>query len=345
MPELKNPPKEAARTQDSFRKFMAIPGMASVITAFAGVVILMIIFAFMNKNFIRPTNLMNLSRSIVPYLLVGIGQGIVCITGNIDLSIGSVLGMSAMISATLICNGVNPILAVILDLIACLAIGVVNGVLVGKFKLPPFIGTLGTMTICRGLAELANGNYNTGDIGNAPLATGLRNLFYYGRAGFLFYGVVVALLIWFVFNYIMNYTRVGRHIYAIGSNVDAARLSGVNVFQTTTIAYLISAFCSCVAGLVTMASAGMGSMTAGMSYEMYGVAAAVIGGISTLGGSGLLVGVIAGASVWAILQNGLNMASVPVAMRNIVIGLIVVACVLLDIMRRSGIKLGGKKKA
>lgn len=331
------------KKKNSFQKFMAIPGMASVITAFAGVVILMIIFAVMNPNFAKQRNLLNLTRSICPYLLVGIGQGIVCITGNIDLSIGSVLGMSAMISATLICNGVNPIVAIIIDLAACLAVGVVNGILVGKFNLPPFIGTLGTMTICRGLAEIVNGNYNTGDIGNAPLAEGLRDLFYYGKIGFLYYGVIVTLIIWFVFNYIMNYTRTGRHIYAIGSNVDAARLSGVNVFKTTATAYMISAFCSFVAGLVTMAAAGMGSMQAGLSYEMYGVAAAVIGGISTLGGSGLLVGVIAGASVWAILQNGLTLANVPVAMRNIIIGIIVVACVLLDIMRRNGM-LGKKNK-
>lgn len=331
------------KKQNSFQKFMAIPGMASVVTAFVGVVVLMIIFTIMNPNFIGRANLMPLSRSICPYLLVGIGQGIVCITGNIDLSIGSVLGMSAMISATLICNGVNPILAVIIDIIACLAVGIVNGVLVGKFKLPPFIGTLGTMTICRGIAQIVNGNYNTGDIGTAPLAQVLRDLFYYGRIGVIYYGVIITLIIWFIFNYIMNYTRTGRHIYAIGSNVDAARLSGVDVFKTTTVAYLISAFCSCVAGLVTMAAAGMGSMQAGMSYEMYGVAAAVIGGISTLGGSGLLVGVIAGASVWAILQSGLTLANVPVAMRNIIIGIIVVACVLFDIMRRNGVKIKKNK--
>ncbi len=317
---------------------------ATVLTAYAFVAILLVVFTIMNPNFIKTRNLYPMIRSICPYLLVGIGQGIVCITGNIDLSIGSVLGMSAMISATLICNGVNPILAVIIDLAACLCVGVVNGVLVGKFKLPPFIGTLGTMTICRGLAELVNGNYNTGDIGTGTLATGLRDMFYYGRlVGPLYYSVIVTAIIWFVFNYIMNYTRSGRHIYAIGSNVDAARLSGVNVFKTTTKAYLISAFCSCVAGLITMAAAGMGSMQAGLSYEMYGVAAAVIGGISTLGGSGYLIGTIAGAAVWAILQNGLTMANVPVALRNIIIGIIVVVCVLLDIMRRSGIKIRKSK--
>ena len=327
------------------KSFLSKPGVASVVTAFAGVVVLMIIFAIMNPNFIKSTNLMTLTRSICPYLLVGIGQGIVCITGNIDLSIGSVLGMSAMISATMICNGAPVLLALLVDLIACLCVGVINGVLVGKFKLPPFIGTLGTMTICRGIAQLVNNNYTTTDIGVGGLKDIFRDTFYYGRIGFLYYGVIICLVIWCVFNYIMSYTATGRHIYAIGSNVDAARLSGVNVFKTTTIAYTISAFCSFMAGLITMAAAGMGSMQAGMSYEMYGVAAAVIGGISTLGGTGLLVGVIAGASVWAILQNGLTMADVPVAMRNIIIGIIVVACVLFDIMRRQGIKIGKKKTA
>ena len=326
------------------KSFLSKPGVASVLTAFAGVIILMVIFSFMNPNFIKRNNLMSLSRSICPYLLVGIGQGIVCITGNIDLSIGSVLGMSAMMSATMICNGIPVLVAILVDLIACLCVGLINGVLVGKFKLPPFIGTLGTMTICRGIAQLVNNNYNTNDIGTGGLKDGFRDLFYYGRVGVVYWSVIICLLIWAVFYYLMSYTATGRHIYSIGSNVDAARLSGVNVFRTTTIAYTISAFCSFTAGLITMAAAGMGSMQAGMSYEMYGVAAAVIGGISTLGGSGLLVGVIAGASVWAILQNGLTMANVPVALRNIIIGIIVVACVLFDIMRRQGITIGKKKK-
>lgn len=327
------------------KSFLSKPGVASVLTAFAGVVILMIIFAFMNPNFIKQNNLMTLTRSICPYLLVGIGQGIVCITGNIDLSIGSVLGMSAMMSATLICNGMNVLLAILITLIACLAVGLVNGVLVGKFKLPPFIGTLGTMTICRGIAQLVNNNYNTGDIGIGGLKDAFRDAFYYGRVGVIYWSVIICLIVWAVFFYLMSYTRTGRHIYSIGSNVDAARLSGVDVFKTTTIAYTISSFCSFMAGLITMAAAGMGSMQAGISYEMYGVAAAVIGGISTLGGSGLLVGVIAGASVWAVLQNGLTMANVPVALRNIIIGIIVVACVLFDIMRRQGITIGKKKKS
>lgn len=325
------------------KKITISQSAASVITAFVGVVILMVVFSFMNPNFIKPDSIMTLLRSIVPYLLVGIGQAYVCITGNIDLSIGSVLGMSAMISATMMCKGFNPGVAILVAFVCCMAVGVINGVLVGKFKLPPFIATLGTMTIARGIAQLANNNYNTDNIGTEGAAQAFKDLLYYGKFLGVFNGVWIALVVWAVFFYILSYTRSGRHIYAIGSNVDAARLSGVNVFTATTKAYMVSSFCAFLTGLVTLAQSGMGDMSAGMSYEMYAVAAAVIGGVSTLGGSGLLVGVIAGAAVWAILQSGLTFAKVPVAYRNIVIGILVVACVLFDVIRRSGTKHSKKK--
>ena len=318
------------------KKITISQSAASVITAFAGVIILMIVFSCMNPNFIKPDSIMTLLRSIVPYLLVGIGQAYVCITGNIDLSIGSVLGMSAMISATMMCNGFAPVVAILVAFVCCMLVGFINGVLVGKFKLPPFIATLGTMTIARGIAQLANNNYNTDNIGTEGAAKAFKDLLYYGKTAGVFNGVWIALIVWAIFFYVLSFTRSGRHIYAIGSNVDAARLSGVNVFTATTKAYMVSSFCAFLTGLVTLAQSGMGDMSAGMSYEMYAVAAAVIGGVSTLGGSGLLVGVIAGAAVWAILQSGLTFAKVPVAYRNIVSGILVVACVLFDVIRRNG---------
>lgn len=309
---------------------------ASVITAFVGVAILVVVFSIANPNFAKPDSLMTLMRSTVPFLLVGIGQAYVCITGNIDLSIGSVLGMSAMISATMMCKGFHPVVAILFAFVCCMAVGLINGILVGKFRLPPFIATLGTMTIARGIAQLANNNYNTDNIGSSGAAQAFKDIMYYGKTLGVFNGVWIALIIWGVFFYILSFTRSGRHIYAIGSNIDAARLSGVNVFTTTTKAYMVSSFCAFVTGLVAMAQSGMGAMDAGMSYEMYAVAAAVIGGVSTLGGSGLLVGVIAGAAVWAVLQSGLTFAKVPVAYRNIIIGILVVACVLFDVLRRNG---------
>ena len=145
-------------------------------------------------------------------------------------------------------------------------------------------------------------------------------------------------MIFLVVFFIMSKTRTGRHIYAIGSNVEAAKLSGVNVFVTTTKAYLISAFCAAVVGLILAGQAGMGNMEAGNCYEMYGVAAGVIGGISPLGGSGLMLGAFAGAGVWQTLENGLGIIGAPVGIQRIVIGVIVAGAVLVDVVFRQGSK-------
>lgn len=322
------------RNPNVLKRFLTQRGVGQVITVAMGLMILSIVFGLINPNFFSYRNTANLLRQIAPILIIGIGQSYVLFTGNIDLSIGSVVGMSCMISATLMCSGVNPWVAVIITMVCCLAVGFINGVLVSKCKLPPFIATLGTMTIARGIAQIVNGNYNTDSIGEA--AKGFRQFFYSGKLFGIFSAFWIAIALWLVFHYIMSTTRTGRHIYATGSNIDAARLSGVNVDKTIIYVYMVSAFCACVVGLITCASTGTGTMDAGTSYEMYAVAASVIGGISTLGGSGLLLGTVIGAAIWGVLQNGLQFAGAPVAIRNIVIGIIVVVAVLLDVVIRSG---------
>lgn len=321
------------------KRIMAIRGMGQVVTVAVGLVLICLIFGLINPVFFTSRNISNLLRQIAPTLLVGIGQSLVMITGNVDLSIGSVVGMSCMISATMMTHGVHPVIAVMFTLVCCLIIGFINGQLVARFKLPPFIATLGTMTIARGIAQIANNNYNTDSIGQA--AEGFRDLFYYGKFLGLYSPIWITIGIWIVFNFLLSRTKRGRHIYAIGSNVEAARLSGVNVISTTTVTYVISAFCACICGFITCATSGMGTMDAGTSYEMYGVAASVIGGVSPLGGQGILLGTVIGASIWGVLQNGLQFAGAPVALRNIVIGLIVVVSVLLDIVVRQG-NIGAK---
>ncbi len=323
-------------------KLLAIRGMGQVITVTFGLAVLCIVFSMLSEMFWSMRNFHNLTRQIVPILLVGIGQSYVLITANIDLSIGSVVGMSCMTSATLMTRGVNPWLAAAITMIACLVIGLLNGALVAKCKLPPFIATLGTMTIARGIAQIVNNNYNTDSIGEA--AQTFRDFFYYGRIG-LYNPVWIALVIWAFFFFILGCTRTGRHIYAVGSNIEASRMSGVNVDRTTIIAYLVSAFCACMVGLITTATSGMGAMDAGNMYEMYAVAASVIGGVSTLGGQGLLLGTVIGAAIWGVLQNGLQFAGAPVAIRNIVIGAIVVISVLMDVIIRTGGWKRGIKKS
>lgn len=322
------------KKQNGLKRILAIRGMGQVITVSIGLVVMCIVFGIINPTFFSNKNVANLLRQIAPILLIGIGQSYVLITGNIDLSIGSVVGMSCMISATLMTKGTNPWVAVVITLICCLVVGVVNGALVAKCKLPPFIATLGTMTIARGIAQIVNNNYNTDAIGDK--ARGFRDFFYYGKVAGIYNTVLIAIVLWLVFNFLLSKTRTGRHIYAIGSNIEASKLSGVNIIMTTTKAYLVSAFCACVVGLVTCATSGMGTMDAGNSYEMYAVAASVIGGVSTLGGQGILIGTVIGASIWGVLQNGLQFAGAPVAIRNIVIGVIVVVSVLIDVIVRSG---------
>ncbi|MGL4986303.1 MAG: ABC transporter permease [Treponemataceae bacterium] len=315
------------------KKNMLPRGMGQVLTVGLGLVVLCVVFGIINPTFLSSRNVSNLLRQIAPILIIGIGQSYVLITGNIDLSIGSVVGMSTMISATLMTKGVNPFIAIIVTLIASLIVGFINGYLVAGFKIPPFIATLGTMTVARGIAQIANNNYNTNSIGVA--AQGFRDFFYYGRTLGVFNTIWIALIIWLLFNFILSKTRTGRYIYAVGSNIEAAKLSGVSILGTTTKVFLVSSFCSFIVGLIQTATSGIGAMDAGTSYEMYAVAASVIGGISTLGGQGILLGTVVGASIWGVLQNGLQFAGAPIAIRNIVIGFIVVVSVLLDIVVRN----------
>lgn len=333
---------QQSKSQNPLKKILSIRGAGQILTVTCGLIVLCVVFAILNPNFRQAKNILNLLRQIAPILIIGIGQSFVLITGNIDLSIGSVVGMSCMISATLMTKGINPWLAVLITLVCCLVLGFINGFLVAKCQLPPFIATLGTMTICRGIAQIANNNYNTDSIGTGAQA--FQDVFYYGKLLGLYNTIWIAIGLWLVFNFLLSMTRTGRHIYAIGSNVDAAKLSGVNVVSTTTKAYLVSAFCAGVVGLITTATTGIGTMDAGTSYEMYAVAASVIGGVSTLGGQGLLLGTVIGASIWGVLQNGLQFAGAPVAIRNIVIGIIVVLSVLMDVIVRRGTPRRYKEK-
>ena len=327
------------KKKSGISKIMEAKGAGTVLTAFIGLIIIYIAFGLLNPKVFTLLNIQNLLRSMAKYLLIGIGQSFVMITGNIDLSIGSIVGMSAMVSATMMTKGINPVAAVLLTILISMVFGIVNGYLVGKFKLPPFIATLGTMFIARGVAYIVNNNRNTDNIASGigkEAGDTFQNIFYYGKTLGIFNTFWIALIIFLIFWFFLAKTRTGRHIYAIGSNVDAARLSGVDVIKTTTKAYLVSAFCSSVVGFILCAQAGMGNMDAGNMYEMYGVAAGVIGGVSPLGGTGILLGTFAGAGIWQTLENGLNLIHAQVGLQRIIIGVIVVGAVLLDVVIRNG---------
>ncbi len=314
------------------RSFLSIRGMGQVISVTVALVIMSIVFGIINKNFFSFENITNLLRQVVPILIIGIGQSFVLITGGIDLSIGSVAGMSSMISATLMTAGkMDALPAALLTVFFCCMIGLTNGLLISKAKLPAFIATLGTMIIARGIAQLVNGNMNTDGISSRAF----RDVFYYGKFLNLYSPIWIALVLFLIFNFILSKTRTGRHTYAIGSNYEAAKLSGVNVVAAETKVYVFSAFLSSIVGLILTAQSGMGTMDAGTGYELNAVAASVIGGVSTMGGQGLLFGTVVGAFIWGVLNNGLQFAGAPLALRNIVIGIVVTISVLIDRIARS----------
>ncbi|MCH4887954.1 ABC transporter permease [Acidaminobacter sp. JC074] len=319
----------------SRRKIMSIRGMGQVISVSIALLVMSLIFGIINPSFFSGDNMTNLLRQVVPIMIIGMGQSYVLITGGIDLSIGSVAGMSCMISATLMTAvGMNPILASIITLIACCLVGFINGLLVSKTKLPAFIATLGTMIIARGIAQLANGNLNTDGI--PASADTFKNIFYYGKTLGLYNPIWIGIILFAIFSIILSRTTTGRHIYAIGSNYEAAKLSGVNVITAETKVYIVSSFLAGVVGLMLTAQSGMGTMNAGTGYELNAVAASVIGGVSTMGGQGLLFGTVIGSFIWGVLNNGLQFAGAPLALRNLVIGVVVIVSVLIDRVARSG---------
>lgn len=318
-----------------FKKPRLTKGVGSALVAFAGWAVLYVVFGLISPVIFSAGNGLNLLRSMSKYLIIGVGQGFLLISGNIDLSTGSLVAVSTMISATLMTKGVDPVIACLVALAACLLLGLINGVLVGVCKIQPFIATLGTMFIGRGVAYLVNGNHNTdaiqSGIGKAA-GEQFQSVFYYGKTLGIYNSFWIALILFAVLFFVMQKTRVGRHLYAVGSNPDAAKFSGIHVPGTTIFAYMISAFCAFVVGLILCAQSGMGSMEAGLSYEMYSVAANVIGGVSPLGGSGLLLGTLAGAGVWQTLENGLGVIGVQVGFQRITVGVIVVIALLVDVL-------------
>lgn len=333
--------------KNKVKEILRIRGMRGAITAFVGLVIIYVVFGCINDKVFSLQNNLNLLRSMAKYLLIGIGQSFVMITGNIDLSIGSVVGMSAMVTASLMTRGVPIVVALLVSLLIGLIIGYVNGELVGKFQMPPFIATLGTMFVARGIAYLVNENRNTDNIASIlgkDQGKFFQDAFYYGKILGIYTTFWIAFLIFLIFSFILGKTKLGRHIYAVGSNKEASRLSGVDIVSVIKKTYLISAFCSVIVGYILCAQAGMGNMEAGNMYEMYGVAAGVIGGVSPLGGSGLLLGTFQGALLWQTLENGLNMVGAQVGIQRIVIGVIVVLAVLMDVLVRNGNLFSKKNK-
>lgn len=270
-------------------------------------------------------------------LITGIGQSCVFITDNIDLSIGSVVGMGTMIAATLMICGVNPMAAMLIIPVCCLTISVVGDILVGKFQLPPSIATLETMLVARGVAYMINGNYNTDAISSGidkEVANRSQTFFYYGKMARVFNAFWVALVLSIASFFLLSKTRIGCRIYTTGSNTEVTKLSGVSVTATVIKTYLVSTFYSFVVGPTLCGQADMDNIETGSVYKMCIATADVIGNISSLGEAGILLETFVGVTVWQTLGNKSNMVGIQVGIQRLVTGIIVAFAVLLGVALR-----------
>jgi ribose transport system permease protein len=292
-----------------------------------GLIVLLVLFGAMtlaSDEFLTGDNLANLSRQVAIFGIIAVGQLLVILTAGIDLSVGSVLGLTGCVTAQLLVEGMPVPLAIVVGMLVGVGLGLFNGALVAYVRLPPFIVTLGMLGIARGIvlvltdastvqplpdsfADIANGTF-----------LGLPNLLW-------MFAVVVV-----VTSFVLRRTVFGRYVYAIGSNPESARLSGVPVTRVLVAVYAIAGLLAAVGGVLLASRLNAGIPTAGSGYELNAIAACVIGGASLFGAKGGAFGAAAGALIVATLNNGGNLLAVNAFYLQIIIGALILAAVAFD---------------
>ncbi len=292
-----------------------------------GILVLLILTALLiltTNSFLTFTNIDNLIRQVAVFAILSVGQLFVILTGGIDLSVGSVLGLSGGVTALLLASGVPIPITILVGLLVGLAVGLINGLLVSRLKLPPFIATLGMLGVARGLVLLLTGAKTIAPLPDAFNA--IANGSFLGLPSLFWILVVVAIIASFT----LGRTVFGRYVYAVGSNAESTRLSGVPVNMVLLAVYSISGILAGFAGILTSSRLGAGIPTAGTGYELQAIAGAVIGGASLSGAKGRTAGAVLGALIMGILANGGNLLAVDPFYQQIAIGLLIILAVYFD---------------
>jgi ribose transport system permease protein len=291
-------------------------------------------------NFLKGDNLLNVANQIAVIAIVAIGMTLVIIAGGIDLSVGSLIALAAVIATRFIRDWAGAekagptglLVCSLAGIAACGLVGIGSGLIVTQFGVPPFIVTLGTMLIASGFAFiLAQGQsiYQVPDsftwLGRGADLVGIPN------------AVLLMLVMYFLGFLLMERMAVGRYIYAIGGNRQAALLSGVPVKRVTVLTYLVSGALAGLGGVITASQLKSGAPTYGLMYELYVIAAVVVGGTSLLGGEGKILGTLIGAFIIAVIQNGMNLTGVESYTQKVVLGFLILGAVLLDRLRKLGL--------
>jgi len=290
--------------------------------------------AYYWPDFLKPQNLLAIVDRIVVIAVIAIGMTLVIVTGGIDLSVGSLIALSAVLG-TLVMRQLGgqgaPAWSVaagfLVATVACGALGALGGLLVARFRVAPFITTLALMMVARGLAFLLTGGFS---IYQVP-----ASLSWLGQGRTLGVPNTVTLLVvlYAAAHVFLSRTRLGRYVYAVGGNEEAARLSGVPVRSVIVFVYAMSGLAAGVGGCIQASQLNTGTPNVGLMYEMYVIAAVVVGGTSLSGGSGTIPGTLIGAFIISVIQNGMNLLGIESYTQQVVLGLVILAAVLLDRVR------------
>ncbi|MBQ2617649.1 MAG: ABC transporter permease [Synergistaceae bacterium] len=278
-----------------------------------------LIFTIMNPNFMRVSNIITILQQMVLNGVLAAGIMFAIITGGIDLSIGCTFAITGIVTASMAVKGINPWAAIVAGLAVGAVLGAFNGFLVTGLKLQPFIATLGTMSLYRGIAYVI-----TGGMPVTGVPSVYRNIFNGRMFGNVRWYILVMIIIFIIIHIMLSRTRTGDYLYAVGDNEEAAKLSGVNVVKVKYVAYIVCGMCSAAAGLIMLASLGSAESTAGLGYETNAIAAAAIGGTRMAGGRGTAFGTFVGALMLAVLRVGMVVINVDSFWQYVVTGIIII---------------------
>jgi len=305
--------------------------------AFGVLIMLCILFGVLTGgSFLKIDNLLTIALQVTPYAILGFGLTFVLITGGTDLSAGSVIGFGGIVCAKAVTMGVSIPVAIIIGILAGIIAGLINGLFVTKLSVTPFIATLGTQFAFRGLTQLVGQGkpVSIQALGDEKIISVFRFIgggTVFGRIPF---PTIIMIITAIVLGIVLSKTGFGRRLYAVGSNEETARLSGINVIKTKLTAYIICGATASMAGILLAARLASAQSNAGQGYELEGIAAAVIGGTSVMGGEGGILGTVIGAFVMGVLRNGLNLLKVDAFVQMVIIGTIIVIGVWYDTARR-----------
>jgi erythritol transport system permease protein len=309
--------------------------------AFIALILVVVVFTLIAPNFLAAANIEIMAKHVAINAILGIGMTFVILTGGIDLSVGSLVGLSAMIAGMLINQGiVLPALGIIIyphtwlimfiAIVAGTLMGGISGLIITRFNVAPFIATLGMLYVARGMALLINNGYTFPNLVGRPELgnTGFPEL---GAGSFLVnYSIWIMIAFALVAGFVAQRTPFGRQVYAIGGNERAAELSGVKVKRVKLLVYMISGFCSAVVGLIIASQLVAAHPATGQFFELNAIAAVVLGGTSLSGGRGSIGGTIIGAFVIGVLGDGLVMVGVSSFWQQVIKGVVIVLAVIID---------------